>query len=90
MADTLNPGLAPDDGLDINCHLEPLARVLEGLHGTRAAGIAEFLSLYHNEEGNSERSQAWTRVAQRVRDREAERIFDRLPATRRALEEGDC
>ncbi|MEM8627217.1 MAG: hypothetical protein AAGF32_04675 [Pseudomonadota bacterium] len=62
------------DDLESEGAIEPLVRVLESLHGIRAAGIAEFLSDYHETEGNAQRAQAWDTVAQRVRDRESERV----------------
>lgn len=53
--------------------LGAMAEVLEGKHGTHAAGIADFFALYHGQKGDAARSWAWTGVAELVRSRERDR-----------------
>jgi hypothetical protein len=53
---------------------DAMAIVLEGRHGRHAAEIADFFSSFHCENGDDERSDAWADVAERVRERERERI----------------
>lgn len=52
-----------------------MATVLEGRHGTHAAGVAEFFSQLHDRRGDAGRSWAWAGVAHKVRLRETERLI---------------
>lgn len=54
--------------------LGAMAEVLEGQHGSLAAGIADFFALYHGQRGDAGRAWAWTGVADLVRTRERERL----------------
>jgi hypothetical protein len=56
--------------------LGAMAEVLEGAHGSQAAGIADFFALYHGQRGDAGRAWAWTGIAELVRTRERERIDD--------------
>jgi hypothetical protein len=51
-----------------------MAEVLEGRHGSFAAGIADFFATYHGEKGDAGRAWAWTGVAELVRCRERARL----------------
>ena len=54
--------------------LGAMAEVLEGKHGSVAAGIAEFFALYHGQRGDAGRAWAWTGIAELVRSRERDRL----------------
>jgi hypothetical protein len=54
--------------------LENMACVLEGRHGTYAAEVAEFFATAHVISQDADRSRAWTRVADLVRQREVRRF----------------
>jgi hypothetical protein len=54
--------------------LGAMAEVLEGKHGSFAAGIAEFFALYHGQRGDAGRAWAWTGIAELVRSRERDRL----------------
>jgi len=56
--------------------LGAMAEVMEGKHGSLAAGIADFFALYHGQRGDAGRAWAWTGVAELVRTRERERLED--------------
>ena len=51
-----------------------MAEVLEGLHGTLAAEIADFFAVYHGKRGDEGRACAWSGVADLVRRRERARL----------------
>jgi hypothetical protein len=51
-----------------------MAEVMEGKHGSRAVGIAEFFALHHGQKGDAGRAWAWASVAELVRNRERERL----------------
>jgi hypothetical protein len=53
---------------------EALASVLEARHGLHAAEVAEFFSTVHLQNGDEDRSSAWADVAERVRERERDRL----------------
>ena len=53
---------------------EALATVLEARHGLHAAQVADFFSIVHLQNGDEVRSNAWADVAERVRERERERL----------------
>jgi hypothetical protein len=53
---------------------EAMATVLEARHGLHAAEVADFFACLHVEHGDESRSGAWADVAERVRQRQ----FDRL------------
>lgn len=54
--------------------LGAMAEVMEGKHGSRAVGIAEFFALHHGQKGDAGRAWAWASVAELVRNRERERL----------------
>lgn len=54
-----------------------MAEVLEGRHGEHAAGVADFLSSFHQVQGDAGRSWAWAGVAVMVRRREQQRLMRR-------------
>jgi hypothetical protein len=51
-----------------------MAIVLEARHGLHAADVADFFSAVHYRNGDEDRSNAWANVAERVRDRQRERM----------------
>ena len=53
---------------------EAMASVLEARHGLHAAEVAEFFSTVHLQNGDEGRSSAWADVAERVRERERDRL----------------
>lgn len=53
---------------------DAMATVLERRHGRHAAEVAEFFALFHIEQGDESRSNAWADVAERVRERELLRL----------------
>lgn len=53
---------------------EAMASVLEARHGQLAAQVAEFFACLHVDQGDEERSIAWADVAERVREREHDRL----------------
>ena len=57
-----------------NDELSAMALVLEGRHGTLAAEVAEFFSCTHLQSSDRRRGVAWARVADIVREREAQRL----------------
>lgn len=57
--------------------VDMMAAVLEGRHGIHAAGVADFFSTLHGQNGDAGRSWAWAGVAETVRRREQKRIAAR-------------
>jgi hypothetical protein len=53
---------------------EAMATVLEARHGRLAAQVADFFAILHIDQGDEERSIAWADVAERVRERERQRL----------------
>jgi hypothetical protein len=53
---------------------EAMAAVLEARHGRHAAHVADFFAVVHLQNGDEDRSNAWADVAERVRERERDRI----------------
>ncbi len=53
---------------------EVMATVLEARHGLHAAQVADFFASLQLENGDENRSYAWADVAERVRERELERL----------------
>jgi len=53
---------------------EAMATVLEARHGRHAAQVADFFAIVHLHNGDEGRSNAWADVAERVRERERDRI----------------
>lgn len=53
---------------------EAMATVLEARHGLHAAEVAEFFASLHTDKGDECRSCAWSDVAERVRERQRERL----------------
>lgn len=51
-----------------------MVEVLEGRHGTYAAGVADFFAAYHGMSGRPDRARSWRTVAKLVREREVERL----------------
>ncbi len=54
---------------------EAMATVLEARHGLLAAAVADFFAILHVESGDESRSCAWANVAERVRQREQDRLL---------------
>jgi hypothetical protein len=54
---------------------DAMASVLEARHGQYAALVADFFSAVHLQNGNEDRSLAWAGVAERVRDRQCDRLL---------------
>jgi len=54
---------------------EAMATVLEARHGLHAAEVADFFASLHVENGDESRSFAWADVAERVRQREQDRLL---------------
>lgn len=52
-----------------------MATVLEAKHGLHAAEVAEFFASLHIENGDESRSCAWADVAELVRQRQHERMY---------------
>lgn len=57
--------------------VELMAATLESRHGTHAAGVAEFFATFHAQQGDMGRSKAWIGVADTVRIRARERLYER-------------
>jgi hypothetical protein len=55
---------------------DAMASVLEAKHGLHAADVADFFSAVHYRNGDQKRSLAWADVAERVRDRQRDRLLD--------------
>jgi len=55
--------------------LDAMACVLEAKHGYLAAEVADFFAAVHSESGDESRSIAWADVAERVRERQCDRIY---------------
>jgi len=53
---------------------DAMATVLEARHGLHAAEVAEFFASLHTDKGDENRSSAWADVAQRVRQRQHNRL----------------
>ncbi|HET6320936.1 MAG TPA: hypothetical protein VFF87_02685 [Hyphomicrobium sp.] len=53
---------------------DAMAIVLEAKHGLHAAEVADFFSAVHLKNGDNDRSVAWADVAERVRERQADRM----------------
>lgn len=54
--------------------VDSVAALLESEHGMLAADVAEFFATHHSLGGDAGRSWAWTGVADRIRDREQQRV----------------
>jgi len=54
---------------------DAMASVLEARHGQYAALVADFFSAVYLQNGNEDRSLAWAGVAERVRDRQCDRLL---------------
>lgn len=54
---------------------DAMASVLEARHGFYAAEVADFFSAFHFQDGDEARSLVWADVAERVRDRERNRML---------------
>jgi hypothetical protein len=52
-----------------------MASVLEAKHGLHAAEVADFFAAVHYKNGDAERSSAWADVAERVRERQRDRLL---------------
>jgi hypothetical protein len=55
---------------------EAMASILEARHGQHAADVAEFFAYLHIDKGDETRSNAWADVAERVRERQRQRLAD--------------
>lgn len=53
---------------------EAMATVLEAKHGLHAAEVADFFANLHTDKGDEPRSNAWADVAERVRQRQIQRL----------------
>ena len=54
---------------------DAMAGVLEAKHGLYAAEVADFFSAAHAQNGDKARSTAWADVAERVRERQRDRLL---------------
>ena len=54
---------------------DAMAGVLEAKHGLYAAAVAEFFAVAHAQNGDQTRSTAWADVAERVRERQRDRLL---------------
>ncbi len=54
---------------------DAMATVLEAMHGLYAAEVADFFAALHFKTGDASRSIAWADVAERVRERERDRML---------------
>ncbi|MEO8419555.1 MAG: hypothetical protein ABI457_00030 [Hyphomicrobium sp.] len=54
---------------------DAMAGVLEAKHGQYAAMVADFFSAAHAQNGDNGRAAAWADVAERVRERQYERLL---------------
>lgn len=54
---------------------DAMAGVLEAKHGQYAAAVADFFSAAHAQNGDKDRAVAWADVAERVRERQYERLL---------------
>jgi len=54
--------------------LESVVALLEAEHGLYAADMAEFFAAHHSLNGDAGRCWAWTGVADRIREREEQRL----------------
>ncbi|MEI9900551.1 MAG: hypothetical protein WDN31_11005 [Hyphomicrobium sp.] len=53
---------------------DAMASVLEAMHGLHAADVADFFSALLFKTGDASRSVAWADVAERVRERQRDRM----------------
>lgn len=53
---------------------DAMASVLEAMHGLYAAEVADFFAEVHLKYGDKNRSVAWAEVAERVRERQRDRM----------------
>lgn len=53
---------------------DTMVSVLEAMHGLYAAEVADFFSALLHQQGDATRSVAWADVAERVRERQRERM----------------
>jgi hypothetical protein len=70
MASSLQP---KESKVATRHEVEAMACVLEGRHGIHAADVAEFFAATHVKSDDTERSHAWSQVADMVRLREVRR-----------------
>jgi hypothetical protein len=54
---------------------DAMVSVLEAMHGLYAAEVADFFAALHFKTGDASRSTAWADVAERVRERQADRML---------------
>lgn len=54
---------------------DAMASVLEAMHGLYAAEVADFFSDLHFKTGDRQRSIAWANVAERLRERQQDRML---------------
>jgi hypothetical protein len=54
---------------------DTMAGVLEAMHGLYAAEVADFFAALHYKTGDSSRCHAWADVAERVRERQRDRML---------------
>ena len=72
-------GWHPDiDATPTPSDVECMAEVLEGLHGTLAAEVADFFTTKHGLAGDAGRSWAWAGVAERIRNRARLRLREHV------------
>lgn len=69
--------LPEEDATPTPKDVEFMALTLEGQHGEHAAEVAEFFASLHTHRGDAGRSWAWAGVAERVRQRERQRLHAR-------------
>ena len=56
--------------------VEAMAAVLESRHGSWAADVADFFASAHGLKGDTDRSWAWTGVAETVRRKAEDRMWE--------------
>ena len=61
--------------IDDDPESDAMAGVLEAMHGLYAAEVADFFSALHSKTGDESRSNAWADVAERVRERQRDRML---------------
>lgn len=54
---------------------DTMASVLEAMHGLYAAEVADFFAALHFKTGDASRSNAWADVAERLRERQHDRML---------------
>ncbi len=64
----------PNDAMNER-EFEVMATVLEARHGLYAAEVADFFAILHVDKGDERRSDAWSDVAELIRERQCDRLL---------------